>query len=128
MCEGFYVECFCEILVGCFKICMVVGAYWWGDSDNIMMMWFYVWVFEICEELDVYVKVYKEVLVWDYKKLGKEFDFFIIDDIIGKGFPFWFFNGTIIRDELEKLVWECEFVAGYERVCMFYLIKVDLYY
>jgi threonyl-tRNA synthetase len=128
MCEGPHVERSREIPAGCFKIRTVAGAYWRGDSDNIMMTRLYAWAFETREELDAHVKAYKEALARDHKKLGKELDFFTIDDTIGKGLPLWLPNGTIIRDELEKLAREKEFAAGYERVCTPHLTKVDLYY
>ena len=41
---------------------------------------------------------------------------FAIDDQVGQGLPLWLPNGTVIRDELEKLAKELEFKAGYKRV------------
>jgi threonyl-tRNA synthetase len=64
----------------------------------------------------------------DHKKLGKELEIFTIDDQIGKGLALWLPNGTVLRDELEKLMRELEFKAGYHRVATPHLAKTELYY
>jgi threonyl-tRNA synthetase len=128
MCEGPHVEATKKIPVGAFKLRRIAGAYWRGDSDNAMMTRIYAWAFKSKDELDAHVKAYKEALARDHKKLGKELDIFHIDDVIGKGLPLWLPNGTVLRDELEKLARELEFKAGYQRVATPHLAKVDLYY
>ena len=128
MCEGPHVENTRELPRGAFKIRSVAGAYWRGNSDNVMMTRLYVWAFETAEELDTHVKAYQEALARDHKKLGKELELFTIDEEIGKGLPLWLPNGNIIRDELEKLARELEFKAGYQRVSTPHLTKVGLYY
>ncbi len=128
MCEGPHVENTRELPRGAFKIRSVAGAYWRGDSNNVMMTRLYVWAFETAEELDTHVKAYHEALARDHKKLGKDLDLFVIDEEIGKGLPLWLPNGNIIRDELEALARELEFKAGYKRVSTPHLTKVGLYY
>jgi threonyl-tRNA synthetase len=128
MCEGPHVENTRKIPLGAFKIRSLAGAYWRGNSDNVMMTRVYAWAFESKELLEAHVRAYKEALARDHKKLGKELDLFVIDDTIGKGLPLWLPNGTIIRDELETLVKELEFKAGFERVSTPHLTKTDLYY
>jgi len=128
MCEGPHVENTRKLPKGAFRLRSLAGAYWRGNSDNAMMTRIYAWAFETKEALEAHVKAYKEALARDHKKLGKELDLFVIDDTIGKGLPLWLPNGTVIRDELEKLVKEMEFRAGFNRVCTPHLTKVDLYY
>ena len=128
MCEGPHVENTRHLPLGAFKIRSLAGAYWRGNSDNVMMTRIYVWAYESKEDLETHVKAHKEALARDHKKLGKELDLFIIDDMVGKGLPLWLPHGTVIRDELEKLVKELEFKAGYERVSTPHLTKADLYY
>ena len=41
--------------------------------------------------------------------LRKELDLFVIDEVVGRGLPLWLPNGTVLRDELEKLAMEFEF-------------------
>jgi len=128
MCEGPHVEHTGELPAGGFKIRAVAGAYWRGDSDNVMMTRLYAWAFETKEELETHVKAHKEALARDHKKLGRELDLFVIDDEVGKGLPLWLPGGTVVREELENLMKELEFKAGYHRVATPHLSKVDLYY
>lgn len=128
MCEGPHVENTRKLPAGGFRLRSVAGAYWRGDSDKVMMTRIYAWAFKTREELDVCVKAHKEALERDHKKLGRELDFFTIDDRIGRGLPLWLPHGTVVRDELEKLARELEFADGYERVSTPHLSKTDLYY
>jgi threonyl-tRNA synthetase len=128
MCEGPHVQNTRELPAQGFKLKSLAGAYWRGDSKNVMMTRIYAWAFETKAELDAHIKAYKEALERDHKKLGKELDIFVIDDMIGKGLPLWLPNGTVIRDELEKFIKELEFKAGYQRVATPHLAKADLYY
>jgi len=128
MCAGPHVENTKTIDQGCFKIRSVSGAYWRGDSDRQMMTRLYAWAFKSKEELATYVRAYEEGLKRDHKKLGKELKIFSISDEIGKGLPLWLPNGTVLRDELEKLACELEFKAGFQRVATPHLAKADLYF
>jgi threonyl-tRNA synthetase len=128
MCEGPHVDT-TRVLQSCaFKIRSLAGAYWRGDSKNTMMTRLYSWAFLTKEDLNAHIKAHELALERDHKKLGKELDIFVIDDSIGKGLPLWMPNGTIIRDELEKLMRELEFKGGYQRVSTPHLAKADLYY
>jgi threonyl-tRNA synthetase len=93
-----------------------------------MMTRIYAWAFETKAELDAKIKAFKEAQERDHKKLGKELEIFTIDDTVGKGLPLWLPNGTVLRDELEKLMREIEFKAGYHRVATPHLAKADLYH
>jgi threonyl-tRNA synthetase len=93
-----------------------------------MMTRIYAWAFKTKEELEAHVKAYREALERDHKKLGRELDLFAIDDMVGKGLPLWLPNGTVIREELEKLLKELEFKAGYHRVSTPHLARAELYY
>ncbi|MFT5685629.1 MAG: threonyl-tRNA synthetase [Myxococcota bacterium] len=128
MCEGPHVPNTRKLPKGSFKLRSVAGAYWRGDSRNVMMTRLYCWAFETKEDLETHVKAYKLALARDHKKLGRDLDMFVIDDEIGKGLPLWLPNGTIIRDELEKLARELEFRDGYQRVSTPHLAKTSLYY
>ncbi|MBD90179.1 MAG: threonine--tRNA ligase [Deltaproteobacteria bacterium] len=128
MCEGPHVEHTGQLPAGGFKIRSVAGAYWRGDSDNVMMTRLYAWAFESKEELEAHAKAYKEAQARDHKKLGRELDLFVIDEEVGKGLPLWLPSGTVIRDELENLMKELEFRAGYHRVATPHLSRADLYY
>ena len=127
MCEGPHVDTTRDIARDAFKLRNVAGAYWRGDSDNVMMTRIYAWAFASKAELDAAVAAYQLAQERDHKKLGRELDLFVLDDDVGRGLPLWLPAGTVIRDELEKLAVELEFKAGYQRVATPHIAKRDLF-
>ncbi len=127
MCEGPHVQTTKEIPRDAFKLKSVAGAYWRGNSDNVMMTRIYAWAFVNKAELDDYVARYELALARDHKKLGRELGIYHFDNDIGKGLPLWLPAGTVIRDEIEKLAKELEFRGGYQRVSTPHLAKAELY-
>ncbi len=128
MCEGPHVENTRKIPTDCFKLRSIAGAYWRGDSKNAMMTRLYAWAYTDKAELDTHVRAYHDALARDHKKLGRELEIFAIDEEIGKGLPLWLPNGTVLRDELEKLAKELEWKGGYVRVATPHLTRAELYY
>jgi len=128
MCEGPHLGATREIPKGCFKLRSVAGAYWRGDERNEMMTRIYAWAFEDKETLEDWIKRYEEGLRRDHKKLGPQLDIYTIDPQIGSGLPLWLPNGTVIRQELEKLAREEEFKDGYVSVATPHIARQELYY
>jgi threonyl-tRNA synthetase len=128
MCEGPHLDTTKEIPRDAFKLRSVAGAYWRGNSDNVMMTRIYAWAFLDKETLDEHINAFEEAQARDHKKLGRELGIYTIDNDIGKGLPLWLPNGTIIRDELENLAKELEFKGGYSRVATPHLAKESLYH
>ncbi len=127
MCEGPHVDTTRDIPRDAFRIRSVAGAYWRGNSDNVMMTRIYAWAFLDKKTLESHVEAYEQALARDHKKLGRELDIYAIDNDIGKGLPLWLPNGTVIREELENLAKELEFKAGFQRVATPHLAKESLY-
>ena len=127
MCEGPHVADTGKIPRDAFKLRSVAGAYWRGDSDNVMMTRIYAWAFATREELETHLTRWEEAQARDHKKLGRALGIFVIDDDIGRGLPLWLPNGTVVRDELENLAKELEFHAGYQRVATPHLARESLY-
>lgn len=128
MCEGPHVETTRAIPRDAFKLRSVAGAYWRGDSNNTMMTRIYAWAFRNKEDLTQHIRAYEEAQKRDHKKLGRALQLFTIDDQVGRGLPLWLPNGTVIREELEKLAKELEFQDGYVRVATPHIAKQDLFY
>ena len=127
LCDGPHVESARDIPRDAFKVRRVAGAYWRGDAKNVMMTRVYAWAFSDRATLDEVVKAYELAQERDHKKLGRELDLFTFDDSVGRGLPLWMPNGTVIRDEIEKLAVELEFKAGYQRVATPHIAKSSLY-
>jgi threonyl-tRNA synthetase len=111
-----------------FELRSVAGAYFRGDSAQIMLTRVHVWAFATAAELSEQRARHELALARDHKKLGRELEVFAFDDDVGAGLPLWLPNGTAIRDELENLMRELEFEAGFERVATPHLAHRDLYF
>ena len=128
LCRGPHVETTRRIPADAFKLRSIAGAYWRGDSRNVMMTRIYAWAFGSRKELQAHIRAFELAQERDHRKLGRELDIFVIEPDVGPGLPLWLPNGTVLREELEKLAKEYEFRRGYERVSTPQLAKTDLYY
>lgn len=128
MCEGPHVVKTSQIPTDCFQLSSVAGAYWRGDEKNPMMTRIYAYAFPNKKELKEYVARRELAMQRDHRKLGAELDIFVIDEVVGKGLPLWLPNGAVLRHELEKLAYEMEFKAGYQRVATPHITKEELYH
>lgn len=63
----------------------------------------------------------------DHRKIGQELDLFTFSDLVGSGLPLWTPRGTILRQELDKFIWEMREEKGYEHVAIPHITKKDLY-
>ncbi len=113
--------------VGPFKLLSIAGAYWHGDEKNKMLTRIYGTCFTNQEELNKYLWQLEEAKKRDNRKLGKELEIYTISQSVGPGLILWLPNGTIIRDELEKLGKEVEKKYNYQRVTTPHIGKEELY-
>ena len=113
--------------IGVFKLLRIAGAYWHEDENNKMLTRIYGTAFETQAELDEYLLLLEEAKKRDHRKIGAEQELFFFDERVGKGLVMWLPNGTIIRNEIEKLAIEKENQAGYVRVRTPHLAKEELY-
>src|SRR3989338_4645272 len=125
LCSGPHVNSTSEIKH--FKLLRIAGAYWRGDSNNVMLTRIYGTVFPSKKELDDYLKQLEEAEKRNHIKLGKELGIFMISELVGKGLPIWLPKGNIVKEEIEKLAKEKEEKAGYVRVTTPHLGKKELY-
>jgi len=110
-----------------FKLLAIAGAYWRGDEKNKMLTRIYGTCFPTKEELDKHLAMLEEAKKRDHRKIGQEQKLFFIDEMVGKGLVMWLPNGTIIRNEVERLALEREDEDGYERVITPHLAKEELF-
>jgi threonyl-tRNA synthetase len=110
-----------------FKLLSVAGAYWRGSEKNTMLTRIYGTIFPTKEELDEFLKMKEEAKLRDHRKLGVDLDLFFIDETVGKGLVMWLPKGTIIKNEIEKLVIEKENEYDYVRVSTPHIAKEELF-
>ena len=127
MCEGPHVTSTKELPADAFKIDSLAGAYWRGSEENKMLQRVYGLAFETKTELKEFLAKRELAKERDHRKLGAELQIFTISDEVGRGLPLWMPNGTVLRDELEKLAKETEFQWGYQRVSTPHITKEGLF-
>src|SRR5436190_12107130 len=98
-----------------FKLLSSSGAYWRGDEKNVMLWRIYGTAWLTQEELDTYLWRLEEAKKRDHRKLGRELDLFVFNEV-SPGAPFWLPNGWTIVRELERFVREVLDARGYQEI------------
>lgn len=127
LCEGPHVESTRDIPSHCFSLDSLAGAYWKGSERNKMLQRVYGLAFASRDELKQFKEQRRLAMERDHRKLNVKHHYFVIDEEVGKGLPLWMPNGTVIREELEKLAKEQEFLDGYQRVATPHITRENLY-
>ena len=125
LCRGPHVETVKELKH--FKLLKVSGAYWKGDSNNKMLQRIYGVCFPTEEELDAYLQELADAQERDHRKIGKDLELFMSDDLVGRGLPMFLPNGYIVWQELENYIKEKERKLGYLHVLAPCVSNVELY-
>ncbi|MBT5486395.1 MAG: threonine--tRNA ligase [Deltaproteobacteria bacterium] len=128
LCEGPHVDSTRDIPKNCFSLDSLAGAYWKGSEENNMMQRVYGLAFETGDELKAFKEKRKLAMERDHRKLNIKQHYYAISEEVGKGLPLWLPNGTVIREELEKLAKEKEFMAGYKRVSTPHITREELFH
>jgi threonyl-tRNA synthetase len=123
-----HAEAALQIPPDCFALRSLAGAYLHGDAEQAMLTRLYAFAADSRAALQAQIEAHDRAALRDHKKLGRELELFAFDDEIGPGLPLWLPNGTAIRDELEKLMKELEWDAGFERVVTPQIAREALYY
>ena len=125
LCRGPHVESVKELKY--FKWLKVTGAYWKGDSKNKMLQRIYGICFDNEEDLNNYLLYLEDCKNRDHRKIGKEMEIFMTDDLVGRGLPMFLPNGYIIWEELENYIKAKEKKLGYQHVLTPCVGNVELY-
>ena len=110
-----------------FKLTGVSGAYWKNDQSNKMLTRINGVAFATQEELAEYEVKEKEAKARDHRRIGREMNLFMTDDLIGKGLPMFLPQGYTVWQELENYIKEKERMLGYRHVLTPCVGTVDLY-
>ena len=98
-----------------FKLMKVAGAYWRGDSNNEMLQRIYGTAWAKKDELDAYLHMLEEAEKRDHRKLGRQLDFFHMQDE-APGMVFWHPRGWSIWQEIEQYMRNMFREYGYQEV------------
>lgn len=125
LCRGPHVDNTKEIKN--FKLLKVSGAYWKGDSKNKMLQRIYGICFDTPEDLEEHLQELREAAERDHRKIGKDMEIFMVDDLVGRGLPMFLPNGYIIWEELENYIKSKERKLNYQHVMTPCVGNVELY-
>lgn len=127
LCRGPHVENTKFLRGFSFKINRVNGAYWRGSEKNKMLTRIYVYGFLNKDDLKECLRLEAEAKERDHRKLGKDLNIFMFNDLVGKGLPVWLPNGYTIRRALSDYIIDKELSLGYQHVMTPSLGNVNLY-
>ena len=101
LCKGPHLPCLS--LIGSFKLTKLAGAYWRGDSKNVMLQRIYgtAWLNE--KDLNDHLNRLEEAEKRDHRKLGKELDFFHLQEHAA-GSVFWHPKGWTLYQTLKNYI------------------------
>ncbi len=124
MCKGGHLKNTSEIKA--FKLTKIAQAYWRGDSKNKQLTRIYGTAWNSEADLKSYITRLEEAEKRDHRKLGKELELFMFNEI-SPGAPFWLPNGMIIFKELEKYWREIHDTYGYDEINTPIMVKESLF-
>ena len=110
-----------------FKLTSTSQAYWRADSKRDSLVRIYGMCYANKTDLKERERQLREAALRDHKKIGKEMELYMINELIGKGLPIWLPNGEILKNQIEKYANETEELYGYEKVTTPVLAKKQLF-
>ena len=110
-----------------FKLSSTSQAYWRADSKRESLTRIYGMCYPDKAGLQERMRQLEEAAKRDHKKIGKEMELYMTDEMIGKGLPVWLPNGETLKGEIEKFAVETEEAYGYLRVTTPVLGKKELF-
>ena len=98
-----------------FKLMKVAGAYWRGDQANEQLQRIYGTAWASKDELAHYLTMLEEAEKRDHRKLGRELDFFHMEET-APGLVFWHPKGWTVWQQVEQYMRAVYIDNGYQEV------------
>ena len=127
LCAGPHVDRTGRIKHNAFKLLACNAAYWRGDAKRETLQRIYGIAFPKKEELDAYLQRLEEAKMRDHRKIGRELQLFMTDDLVGKGMPMFLPKGYTLWRILENYIRDKELRSGYQHVLTPCVGTVELY-
>ena len=109
-----------------FKLMKVAGAYWRGDSNNVMLQRIYGTAWQDKKSLKAYLKRLEEAEKRDHRKLAKKQDLFHFQEE-APGMVFWHQKGWAIYKVVEEYISKKMNQHGYKEIHTPQVVDVSLW-
>lgn len=127
LCRGPHIESTGQIDSQAFVLDSISASYFRGDQNRESMQRVYGILFNSKKELKEFLNNREEAKKRDHRKLGADLKLFTISEQIGAGLPLLQPKGAILKNLLEKYLWQLHSGKGYHRVWTPHIAKLDLY-
>ncbi|MEE2699468.1 MAG: threonine--tRNA ligase [Pseudomonadota bacterium] len=98
-----------------FKLMKLAGAYWRGNSDNVMLQRIYGTAWFDKKQLEQYLSMLEEAEKRDHRRLGREMNLFHMQDV-AIGSVFWHPKGWTLYQTVQKYMRQRLTGGGYVEV------------
>jgi len=109
-----------------FKLMKVAGAYWRGDSNNVMLQRIYGTAWQDKKTLKAYLNRLEEAEKRDHRKLAKKQDLFHFQEE-APGMVFWHQKGWVIYKVVEEYISKKMNQRGYKEIHTPQVVDVSLW-
>ena len=109
-----------------FKLLSVAGAYWRGDERNKMLTRIYGTAFLSKQDLERHLEMLEQARARDHRRLGPQLGLFLLRDE-APGMPFYLPNGTVLVNEIQRVLREHVGRGGYGEIRTPHVLDVDLW-
>ena len=110
-----------------FKLTSTSQAYWRADRERESLVRIYGLCYATKDGLRTRERQLEEAAKRDHRKIGREMELYMIDELLGKGLPIWLPHGEVLKGEIERYAVETEEAYGYVRVTTPVLGKQQLF-
>ena len=127
LCAGPHLDRTGRVKHNAFKLLACNAAYWRGDAKRESLQRIYGIAYPKKEELEVYLNRLEEAKRRDHRKIGRELQLFMTDELVGKGMPMFLPKGYTLWRILEDYIRTKELRGGYQHVLTPCVGTVELY-
>jgi len=127
LCAGPHLDSTGRVKGNALKLLACNASYWRGDSSRESLQRIYGIAFPKKEELDAYLQRLEEAKRRDHRKIGRDMQLFMTDELVGRGMPMFLPRGYTIWRELENYIRDKELRLGYQHVMTPCVGTVELY-
>ena len=127
LCAGPHLDSTGRVKGNAIKLLACNASYWRGDAKRESLQRIYGIAYPNKDELDQYLQKLEEAKRRDHRKLGKELQLFMTDELVGRGLPMFLPKGYVLWQELENYIRDKERKLGYQHVLTPCIGTVNLY-